>query len=403
MKNLNLLIALMLLSCSGIFAQNINTELSFNDKFIKTSDLIIEGTVTQISYFKDTSYVVKHHFFEQCTADSDGVWFVQYRVLVHKIFKGQLKINTITVVSTNYSENSIEVNGKKIKPQYYHWSIPQYSNYYIGRTGMFFLKTKFDVKIKTAPLYAYYLKDEHMGLALGSYEEIKELTLFVREENKKITFDSLEQLYTYIESYTKQKRKNISYTQYELLSSFDKVENYINKYFSDSIDNESFASKLRFGRITQINKDQYICNKSRFKYQPQKSDSNNARYDTGNRSIKRFNNVIKKTGALYKSGSTITYNFNKESAKYIKTNNEVFFVFEIQFKADISKYLYEANVALSYNTQVFGSNIANATGEILTVERGDFLDVNNYPNAYFQVTNINSNTILIPPQSLASR
>jgi hypothetical protein len=115
----------MLLSCSGIFAQNINTELSFNDKYIKTSDLIIEGTVTQISYFKDTSYVVKHHFFEQCTADSDGVWFVQYRVLVHKIFKGQLKINTITVVSTNYSENAIEVNGKKIKPQYYHWSIPQ--------------------------------------------------------------------------------------------------------------------------------------------------------------------------------------------------------------------------------------------------------------------------------------
>jgi len=359
-KNLKLLIALMLLSCSSIFAQFFCITQNFDSTFIKPSDLIIEGTIIQKTYFKDTSVAVKKYKFKQFTADSDGVWFVQYQVLVHKIFKGQCNTSKVTFIEPNYSRQ-ININGNIVRPQFGVGAIAsgkQNYNYYLSNTGIFCLKSKYLVKLTSASKNAYYSVDDHQSF--DGYHKIKETHLYIKDGNNKIEFDSIEQFYSYIESYTKHKRKDITHIQFELLNSFDKVGKYRYKYFSDSSGNYSFNSKLYSGEINQLNKDSFIFNKSRFNNKPYKADSNAARYDSSNRSIKRYHNTIKKTGALYKSGTTITYTFNKETAKYIKTNDDVFFVFDIQFTADVSKYLYEANVALGYSTQVFGSNIANA-------------------------------------------
>ena len=323
-KNLKLLIAIMLLACSGTFAQFGHKASSFDSAYIIPSDFIIEGTITQKSYFKDTSNIVRKYKFSQFTADSDGVWFVQYQVLVHKIFKGQCKTSTVTFIEPNYSRQ-INVNGNIIRPQFARSGAygQQNSNYYPSNTGIFFLKNNYLLKLTCAPKDAYYI--DNVRGSIGGYQKIQEIHLRFNDGIKKIEFDSIEQLYSHIEGYTKHKRKDITHIQFELLNTFDKVANYESRYFSDSSNNDLFCRKLRNGEINQLNKDSFTYNKSRFNNKPHKADSNNARLDTSNRSIKRLNNVIKKTGALYKSGTTITYTFDKETAKYIKTNNDVYF------------------------------------------------------------------------------
>lgn len=140
-KNLKLLIAIMLLACSGAFAQFSHKTTRFDSLFIIPSDLIIEGTIIQKTYFKDTSIAVRKFKFIPKSSDSDGVWFVQYQVLVHKIFKGQCKTSTVTFVEPNY-DYYMYINGNRIRSQFYTSSYDYYkSNYYPRTTGVFFLKT----------------------------------------------------------------------------------------------------------------------------------------------------------------------------------------------------------------------------------------------------------------------
>ena len=304
-KNLKLLIAIMLLASSGTFAQFFCITQNFDSTFIKPSDLIIEGSVTQKSYFKDTSVAVRKYKFNQFTADSDGVWFVQYQVLVHKIFKGQCNTSTVTFIEPNYSRQ-ININGNIVRPQFGVGAISsgkQNYNYYPSNTGIFFLKNNYLLKLTSAKINAYYLVDDHQSFY--GYHKIKETHLYIKDGNNKIEFDSIEQLYSHIEGYTKHKRKDITHIQFELLNTFDKIANYESRYFSDSSNNDLFCRKLRNGEINQLNKDSFTYNKSRFNNKPHKADSNNARLDTSNQNIKRIKN-LKKTGALYKSGSSIT-------------------------------------------------------------------------------------------------
>ncbi|MCX6186793.1 MAG: hypothetical protein NTU43_07330, partial [Bacteroidetes bacterium] len=216
----------------------------------------------------------------------------------------QCKTSTVTFVEPNY-DPYMYINGNRIRSQFYRYVFDNVKfNYYPRTTGIFFLKDKYIVKLTCAPKDAYYI--DNVRGSIGGYQKIQEIHLRFNDGIKKIEFDSLEQLYTYIESYTKHKRKDITHIQFELLNTFDKIANYESRYFSDSSNNDLFCRKLRNGEINQLNKDSFTYNKSRFNNKPHKADTNNARLDTSNRSIKRLNNVIKKTGALYKSGSSIT-------------------------------------------------------------------------------------------------
>jgi hypothetical protein len=285
-----------MLACVGAFAKFSYNAPSFDSAYIIPSDLIIEGTIIQKSYFKDTSLTVRKYKFPQFTADSDGVWFVQYRVLVHKVFKGECKTRTIIFVEPNY-DSYIYLNGNMIRTQYSKCPGDyEKFNYNIRTTGIFFLKDKYIVKLTFVQKNTYYMGGTHRSIS--GYQKIQELHIAVNDGSNKIEFDSIEQLYTYIESHTKRKRKDYSHTQFELLNTFDKVREYRYKYFTDSSGNYSFNSKLFSGEINQLNKDSFLYNKSRFNNKPHFADSNNVRLDTTSiRSIKRSNNIKNKTGA----------------------------------------------------------------------------------------------------------
>jgi hypothetical protein len=76
MKKLSFIFFVLVLMNSGVFAQFKYKAPDFGNTYIKPADLVVEASVTGISYFQDTS--IKKIDYDYYNYDENGVWFVKY-------------------------------------------------------------------------------------------------------------------------------------------------------------------------------------------------------------------------------------------------------------------------------------------------------------------------------------
>jgi hypothetical protein len=191
-------------------------------------------------------------------------------LLYTKYLKGNCD-NKVILITPYYGGGTAIINDKEVlfKGRWSHpepghgVSVP--NNYYQNNTGIFLLNKNQPTKLFP------YLKDSYRfsltkfdgwGRCIAGYGDIKETTLFIREANGLLNFIDIEDFYKFLENLTKQKRKDITHKQFEIFSTYAKVEAYKEKYFSDSMYSKTFNERLRKGEINQLNKDSFICNSS---------------------------------------------------------------------------------------------------------------------------------------------
>lgn len=241
MKKLVFLCTLILFGIKVTCAQNYNQDQSFYEQYIKTSDLIIEGSVTKIEYFQDTTISIKMFNAACLSWDKDGKpWLVRYEITLHKIFKGAAA-QKVYVVDANQN-GSIFINGKEIELSH-SCEIP--NALYMNRTGIYFLKKS--NQSTGEMLNSYLLCGGHTSL--GRFEKIAENSLVINDGPTIKEFYSIDELYQFIEKKTGQKKKDITNKRFTLLNSSDKVEKYILENLGDSAYSPIYREKIRAYKI----------------------------------------------------------------------------------------------------------------------------------------------------------
>jgi hypothetical protein len=266
MKKLSFIFFVLVLMNSGVFAQFKYKAPDFGNTYIKTADLLVEASVTGISYFQDTS--IKKIDYDYYNYDENGVWFVKYELTIHKIFKGNCD-NKVVLITPYYGEGKISVDGKEIllKGQWSHpepghgVSVP--NNYSKNSTKIFILnKNKLTAGFPFVP-NTYKFRVLGYGRTIYEFLGIGEMKYYgIRQGDSLYKFNEIEDLYNYLEGATKQKRKDITHKQFEIFSTYAKVEAYKEKHFADSMYSNTFNERLRTREINQLNKDSFIFNSS---------------------------------------------------------------------------------------------------------------------------------------------
>jgi hypothetical protein len=253
MKKLASIGILILLCFNCIKAQtNVQNEPSFSEQVIKTSDLILEGTVTSISYFRDTTNAVRSYSFYNHASDDKGVWFIKYEITIHKLFKGE-KANKVSVISVCHgypiSNDTIQVSVS------YSPHVDTQSDLIVNQTCIFLLTKSFapDLPLNTNSYYFNYVHGY-----IGRYNLLTESILYIPDKGVVRKFETLDDLYKYLEKETKTKKIDITHKQFFVNNSGEKFENYIGTHFGDSSNSESFMKKIRNGTINQLNADSFL-------------------------------------------------------------------------------------------------------------------------------------------------
>jgi hypothetical protein len=377
MKIKTILLALLTLLVNNLLAQtNAQTEPSFSEQVIKTSDLILEGTVTSISYFRDTTATVRNYRFHNYLFDDKGVWFVKYEITIHKLFKGE-KRSKVTLIDP--CRNNMRISDDTLQVYFsYDRSSPFQGNLIVNSTCIFMLTKSFEPEL---PLFtnAYYFN--YAQGCIGYYNLLMESILYIPEKGIVRKFETLDDLYKYLEKETKTKKIDITHKQFFVFNSADKLDSY--KYKYNLYINDSLEQKLKSGRINQLNVDSF---KGPPIYQPTKKELRilkRERIRKGEEAkikskkmlekMKEDLNYYKKTGSLNKVDETLTYTFS--NALYSKTvtgtTADVFLEYDIVVNTSDNNYLKSATIIINYNTSVFGSGIFNLGG--LTVTRGNII------------------------------
>ncbi len=265
MKKFLILIAILLFIIKGSMAQFRYKAPNFDTTYIKPADLLVEATVTGISYFQDTS--IKKIDYDYYNYDENGVWFVKYELTVHKIFKGNCD-NKVILITPYYGGGTAIINNKEVVFKgrwigYRSHGLGDPINFHIDNTGIFILnKNELTSGFPYLPK-TYKFRNTHYNKFLGGFEYIGEMSYFgIRQADSLYKFNEIDELYNYLEGTTKQTRKDITHKQFEILSTYAKVQAYKEKHFADSMYSRTFNEKLRTGEINQLNKDNYIYNKT---------------------------------------------------------------------------------------------------------------------------------------------
>jgi hypothetical protein len=265
MKKLCFIFFVLVLMNSRVLAQFKYKAPDFGNTYIKPADLLVEATVTGISYFQDTS--IKKIDYDYYNYDENGVWFVKYELTIHKIFKGNCD-NKVILITPYYGGGTAIINNKEVVFKgrwigYRSHGLGDPINFHIDNTGIFILnKNELTSGFPYLPK-TYKFRNTHYNKFLGGFEYIGEMSYFgIRQADSLYKFNEIEDLYDYLEGTTKQTRKDITHKQFEIFSTYAKVEAYKEKYFSDSMYSKTFNERLRTGEINQLNKDSFICNSS---------------------------------------------------------------------------------------------------------------------------------------------
>jgi len=262
MKKLRLLIYILVILVSNTYGQlslHKYNYPNFDSTYIKPVDLIVEATITNLSYFQDTS--VKFIDFT-IARDNNGIWLVKYDLSVHKIFKGKCK-KTIQLILPLFGGGEKILNGKKIELKGGFGLRYPYKNLERGNTGIYILTINQPNDTGYLPnTYKYKNITENSLIAchIGNYGKIVESTAYYFDGDSAHLFNKIEDLYQFIEKNTKIKHVDITKKEFSLINNYEQLLEYRNKYFADSLNSETFIAKLKSGRINQLNKDSFICN-----------------------------------------------------------------------------------------------------------------------------------------------
>ncbi len=266
MKKFCFIFLVLVLTNSGVLAQFKYKAPDFGITYIKPSDLVVEATVAGISYFQDTS--IKKIDYDYYNYDENGVWFVKYELTVHKIFKGNCD-NKVILITPYYGGGTAIINNKEVVFKG-RWSHPEPGhgaqlpyNYSINSTKIFILnKNKLTQGFPFIP-NTYKFRALGYGRTIYEFLGIGEMKYYgIRQGDSLYKFNEIEELYIYLEGATKQKRKDITHKQFEIFSTYAKVQAYKEKHFADSMYSNTFNERLRTGEINQLNKDSFICNRT---------------------------------------------------------------------------------------------------------------------------------------------
>jgi len=261
MKKICFIFFVLVLRISRVHSQihySERNEPNFDSTNILPAHLIVEGTITKITYFRDTTI----KFLDRdISYDDNGVWFAKYEVELHKIFKGNAS-KTINIISPLFGGGVIEVDEKKYKLYGTFANTNKGHNYQMHNTGIFFLYNNSPTDTGYVP-NTYRFKKYHGRRDqnfIGGYDNINYSGAGYYQDSTLYGFNLIEDMYKFIEKCTHRKSKDISHKKFELLNSLEKRRNFINAYFVDSIASETFKSQLENGTINQYNKDSYPYN-----------------------------------------------------------------------------------------------------------------------------------------------
>ncbi|MEI6881415.1 MAG: hypothetical protein WCK82_08810 [Bacteroidota bacterium] len=265
MKKLRLLLYILVLLASHSFAQESRYQYHFpnyNSSCIKPAELIVEATIYNISYFQDTSIKNMDDYFAY---DENGVWFIKYDLIVHKIFKGKCR-HKIQVISPMFAESDVIQNNKTIKIDtrlFYSNFRSERHNLKNNNTAIFFLYVNTPIDqgyIKNTFRFERNTPYQDNNWDIGNYHNIALGGAGYFQADSLHVFDNITELYQFIEKATHQKYRDITKKEFVLLTTESKLREYQQKYFADSLNSETFIAKLKSGRINQLNKDSFICN-----------------------------------------------------------------------------------------------------------------------------------------------
>lgn len=319
MKKLASIGILILLCFNCLKAQtNAQTEPTFSNINIKPAHIIVEGLITNISYFRDTTEAIKNYRLRNPSRDNDdAIWFVKYTIEVQKVFKGQ-KITTVTVIDQN-RDREIYLNNReitlKIGRQLHGGNL---SNFPLNSLSIFFLKKDFVPNLNAIKNENIYSFTEIR--CVGDYNSLRETRISIREKgffDEDKEFENLEEFYKYLEKETKTKKIDITHKHFFVNNTLEKERNYIGTHFGDSSNSESFIKKIRNGTINQLNADSFLVKqkppltKKELRLQKRerirKGEEAKIKFKKAQDKIKEDLNYYKKTGSLNKLDEKLNY------------------------------------------------------------------------------------------------
>jgi len=357
MKKLLLFITLSVLALNYVSAQTNYVRPSFNESTIKTSDLIVEGTITKISYFRDTTTAVKNLDFNRGLVDAKGIWFVKYEITVHKIFKGE-NLTKVSVVHQNYNF-SPEIDSLIVYPRGLGSPIRgSQGNHGLYHTGIYFLNKSFTPAL---PFNTSFYYPNRERCSIGFYHLITESEIKIRDKEEVKEFETVEHFYKYLEKEIGKKRKDLTNKKFEVLNTGLKVNEYLKKQFNDSAYTDNYSQKIKEGKINQFNVDSFLVkpspplSKKKIKEDKRISDSihreNKKRFDKNQIEFNKVIKIIKqrKQSSLNKSGENLTYTFS--NTFYSKNGSDIFLEYDIVGYSNVSKYF--AAIAININYKIW--------------------------------------------------
>ena len=368
---------------------------NFDSTYIKPADLIVEATVSNISYFQDTS--IKFIDFK-IARDNNGVWFIKYDLIIHKIFKGNCK-KTIQLILPLFGGGVKILNGKKIELKGGFGLRYPYKNLELGNTGIFILNVNQSKDTGYLPdTYKYKNISENSLVAchIGNYGNIIENTAYYFDEDSIYIFDKIEDIYHFLEKTTQKKYEDVTKKEFSLINNYKQLLEYKNKYFTDSLYSNFFNKQLGSGIINQLNKDSFIYNRqiNNYKeYQNRKQKTkqeSQQKLDSINFRINKIP-VQKKTGMINKTINSIDYSLDGFSFR--TSGSDTYLDFDIKFTCNFTAYLAESNIILGYNKNMFGTEVDRNLA--LVVDRSNTFVSNATNYSTFDISDYREDAVII--------
>lgn len=265
MKKLPLLFYILAILVSHSFAQENRYKYhypNYDSACINPAELIVEATISNLSYFQDSSIKYVEDYFAH---DENGVWFIKYDLIVHKIFKGNCN-HKIQVISPMFAANDVIQNNKIIKIDtrfFYANRHPRQHNLPNNFTAIFFLYQNTSKDNGYLPNTFRFERNnpyQDDNWKLGNYNNISLGGAGYFQGDSQYVFDNIREMYQFIEKATHQKYRDITKKEFVLLTTESRLMEYKQKYFADSLNSETFIARLKSGSINQLNKDSFICN-----------------------------------------------------------------------------------------------------------------------------------------------